>query len=44
MPAVASPLASIRALWFPIALCTILWAGYAMRSAPLRALLLSTLR
>lgn len=30
--------------WFPVAFCVILWAAYAMRSAPLRAFLRSTIQ
>jgi hypothetical protein len=42
--AVATHLRTGTSPWFPVVFCVILWAAYAMRSAQLRAFLLSTLR
>jgi DoxX-like family len=42
--AVATHVLTGTPFWFPIAFAVILWAAYAMRSAPFRAFLLSTLR
>src|SRR6185503_9788132 len=42
--AVATHVRTGTPFWFPIAFCTILWAAYAMRSARLRAYLLTTVR
>lgn len=41
--AVATHLRMGTACWFPVVFCVILWVAYAMRSARLRAFLLSTL-
>jgi hypothetical protein len=42
--AVATHVRTGTPFWMPIAFCVILWAAYAMRSARLRAFLLSTIR
>lgn len=42
--AVATHVRTGTPFWMPIAFCVILWAAYAMRSARLRAFLLSTVR
>lgn len=42
--AVATHLRSGTSPWFPVVFCVILWAGYVMRSARLRAFLRSTIQ
>jgi hypothetical protein len=42
--AVATHLRVGTSAWFPIVFCIILWAGYVMRSARLRAFLRSTIQ
>jgi hypothetical protein len=42
--AVATHLRVGTSSWFPIVFCVILWAGYAMRSARLRAFLRATIQ